>query len=261
MGRIASALLAVLAATSVHGASLPALISRPADTYVFDQPRILVEQRLFGLAHGISLLAHACYAHPRYAEPVRNAYAAWHERQFATIDRARRELSGFYFGVHAGEASWTEIVAAIGLKSEIALKPGTQKYNAACATLPEALGNYRNDLAAQFRLQGDLTRVAIGAVTIAHADACLAQLNGDSAALRARIDAWHQQHDAVIALARQGLESQWKAAGLDGSIEHLLLQARSEGAKQARQADCQAVAGWLATPAADPDAAFSLKGP
>lgn len=249
-----------LATSLAHGETAAPLTSHVPHGYVFDQPRILAQQRLFGLAHGISLLADACF--DRLAQDdgseTRLAYAAWQRRQAAAIALAREELVRYYFGARAGEAAWSDIVAALGLKNELPLPAGSKKLAAACATLPQALAREHNDLAAQFRLQTGLARLSRAAEIEAQAQACL-RLSPDDTALQAGIETWRQTHGAVVDEARQAVEARWQKAGLDGSLEPWLKPAREHGSKKADSAGCQGWAAWLATPEADPDHAFNQR--
>ena len=258
--RLIFAVLAALTATVAQGENALPLVSAAPPGYVFDQPRILTQQRLFGLAHGISLLADRCFDQPAHGEEVRQAYAAWHQQQAATIALAQDELARYYFGERADDAAWLDIVTALGLKNSLSLKSGSPKLKAACATLAQALGRYHNDLAAQFELQVKLDRLTVAAVTEAQAEACKVLLTGEATtALAAGIDAWRQQHSAALGEARQAVEQRWQEAHLEGSFDHWLNQARSSGRHKATADRCEGLTTWLATPAADPDAPFKPK--
>ena len=47
--------------------------------YAFEQPQLLLRQRLFGLARGLSMLAAACLDLPQHSTPIQDAYASWHQ--------------------------------------------------------------------------------------------------------------------------------------------------------------------------------------
>ncbi len=258
--RLIFAVLAALTATVAQGENALPLVSAAPPGYVFDQPRILTQQRLFGLAHGISLLAERCFDQPAHGEEVRQAYAAWQQQQGATIALAQEELARYYFGERSGEATWPDIVTALGLQNALSLKSGSSKLSAACATLPQALGRYHNDLAAQFDLQVKLDRLTVAAATEAQAEACKSILTGDaSSALDGGIDAWRQNYSAELDQARQTVEQRWQEAQLEGSFDHWLNQARSSGRHHATADRCEGLTTWLATPAADPGAPFKPK--
>ncbi|MCX7148174.1 MAG: hypothetical protein NTY05_02005 [Rhodocyclales bacterium] len=114
--------------------------------YAVDQPEILIRQRLFGLAHGLSLLAAACLDLPAYSQPIQDAYAAWHVKQRATIETIVRDLSRYYFGPRADEAQWPDLSRALGLKDSIEPALGEVTLHAACASLPAAIVRPRYEL-------------------------------------------------------------------------------------------------------------------
>lgn len=107
--------------------------------YALDQPEILIRQRLFGLAHGLSMLAAACLDLPEHSAPVQDAYAAWHAAQAGTIDAMAQDLARYYFGPRADEARWQDLVRALNLNDSIQPSLGAVSLEDACATLPAAL--------------------------------------------------------------------------------------------------------------------------
>jgi hypothetical protein len=107
--------------------------------YAFEQPEILVRQRLFGLAHGLSLLAGACLDVPEQAGSAQEAYAAWHAKQAATIERLALDLARYYFGERSAEAVWTDLARALNLKETIQDALGEVRLEEACASLPTAI--------------------------------------------------------------------------------------------------------------------------
>lgn len=122
----------------------PAAGLTPAHTgYAVDQPEILLRQRLFGRAHGLSLLAAACLDLPAYSKPVQDAYATWHTRQAKTIETIVRDLADYYFGSRAGEAQWFDLSRAMNLPESIQPALGEVGLHAACASLPEAIPRQR----------------------------------------------------------------------------------------------------------------------
>lgn len=114
--------------------------------YAVDQPEILIRQRLFGLAHGLSLLAAACLDLPAYSLPIQDAYATWHVKQRATIETIVRDLSRYYFGPRADEAQWPDLSRALNLKDSIEPALGELTLHAACASLPAAIVRPRYEL-------------------------------------------------------------------------------------------------------------------
>lgn len=255
MSRWVGALVVLLATAYAQADSLPGLLTRPDRQGNAGQPRILLEQRLFGMAHAIGLLSKACTPDAMLGPAARQAYAKWHEQQLPVIDRTRRELARFYFKERAESASWDDLIAALGLRNELALKPGTRQYREACATLPAALASYRNDLGSQFALQQALTRVTVATLTAARAEACIAKLEGEAGEkLRHSLDGWQQRFREDIGHARRDLAAQWHAAGFEGSLDQLIADTQKQAASGS--GDCRQWAGWLASPAADPDALF-----
>ena len=125
----------------------PALTVMPGRLgYAVDQPEILIRQRLFGLAHGLSLLAAACLDLPAYSQPIQDAYAAWHVKQRATIETIVRDLAQYYFGPHADAAQWPDLSRALNLKDSIEPALGEVTLHAACASLPAAIVRPRYEL-------------------------------------------------------------------------------------------------------------------
>lgn len=114
--------------------------------YAFDQPEILLRQRLFGLAHGLSLLAASCLDLPGQSVPIQDAYAAWHVRQAATIEVLVRDLAAYYFGPRAAEARWPDLVRALNLTDSIQPALGPVRLEDACDTLPAAIVRPRYEL-------------------------------------------------------------------------------------------------------------------
>jgi hypothetical protein len=111
--------------------------------YALDQPEILIRQRLFGLAHGVSMLAAACLDLPEHSTPVQDAYAAWHATQARTIEAMAQELARYYFGPRADEARWQDLARALNLNDSIQPSLGGVSLQDACATLPAALARPR----------------------------------------------------------------------------------------------------------------------
>jgi hypothetical protein len=120
--------------------------------YAFDQPDILVRQRLFGLAHGVHLLVSACLGKRDTAAATQTAYDVWHANQHATLTSIRAALAHYYFAEHAARAYWQDIANALGLKETIHPSLGGVSLDDACASLPASLQNERYDLAQRLRL-------------------------------------------------------------------------------------------------------------
>lgn len=128
-------------------ANPPALQVMPGRLgYAVDQPQILIRQRLFGLAHGLSLLAAACLDLPEYSIPIQDAYAAWHVKQRKTIETMVRDLADYYFGPRSAEAQWPDLSRALNLPDGIEPALGEITLHAACASLPAAIVRPRYEL-------------------------------------------------------------------------------------------------------------------
>lgn len=111
--------------------------------YATDQARILLRQRLFGRAHGLTLLTAACLDLPAYSKSVQDAYATWHAKQGSTIETIVQDLAAYYFGPRANEAQWSDLSRAMNLPDSIQPALGEVTLHAACASLPEAIPRQR----------------------------------------------------------------------------------------------------------------------
>ena len=111
--------------------------------YDFDHPEVLIRQRLFGLAHGLSMLAAACLDLPEHSTPIQNAYAAWHAEQAKAIETLVLDLARHYFGPRAAEAGWQDLARALNLNESIHPSLGAVSLQDACASLPEAIARPR----------------------------------------------------------------------------------------------------------------------
>lgn len=114
--------------------------------YAIDRPDVLIRQRLFGLAHGLSLLAAACLDLPQHSEPIQDAYANWHARQGKTIAAMAEDLARYYFGPRAQEAQWQDLTRALNLNEDIQPALGAVSLQDACASLPAAISRPRYEL-------------------------------------------------------------------------------------------------------------------
>jgi len=111
--------------------------------YAVDQPRILLRQRLFGRAHGLTLLTIACLDLPAYSKSIQDGYATWHAKQGGTIETIVQDLAAYYFGPRASEAQWFDLSRALNLPDTIQPALGEVPLHAACASLPEAMPRQR----------------------------------------------------------------------------------------------------------------------
>ncbi|CAB1370590.1 hypothetical protein [Denitratisoma oestradiolicum] len=247
--------LALLLATSLAAAEgitvLPKFPGRGG--YAFDKPRILLQQRLFGLYHGVSLLAGACDRD----EAVGAAYRRWRDAQGEAIAAARNDLGRYYFGRFAAEATDSQLAQALGLKQTLDATLGKPELGAACATLPEALAKPRYDLAGQFRLQVLLTRLSTAAGTEGRVAYCRRRLDGAAArSLDQALQQWQAEHLAGLTEARTAVEPRWREAGLDRPLEDWLQGVRKAVERSTLAKECAGLEAWLATPEAHPDQAF-----
>jgi hypothetical protein len=153
--------LALLAAGVVQaeGAAPPAEPRAPFNLgYAFDQPDILLRQRIFGLAHGVHLLLSGCLDKNENTEAAQQAYDTWHMTQRDVLERVRGTLADHHFGAEAGRMQWQDVARALGLKETIYPSLGTLTLQEACATLPQALAQPRYDFASQLESIGDTAR-------------------------------------------------------------------------------------------------------
>ncbi|MES2238211.1 MAG: hypothetical protein V4500_10745 [Pseudomonadota bacterium] len=121
--------------------------------YAFDQPKILLRQRLFGLAHGVSLLAAACVELPEQSVAIQASFLAWHDQQAAAIEQLVHDLAGYYFGPQAVTVQWQDLIRALQLKEHIDQSLGQFELSVACASLNQAITGPRYDLAALLKME------------------------------------------------------------------------------------------------------------
>jgi len=134
------AAVGVLLASAAAWGAAPARADPPSG-YAFDHPRLLAQQLIWGRLHGIRLLAQAC--RDLGAMTAALAYADWLDRQWPRIRHTERGLARHYLGQEV--ATLAALDRALGLKPELDAMPAAQ-LAAACATLPAALAEPRNDL-------------------------------------------------------------------------------------------------------------------
>lgn len=211
--------------------------------FAFNRPPILIQQHLFGLAHGVALLAAACAQDAPYRDASATAYRAWNERQAPAIAAATRDLAQYYFGDRAGEARRSDIVHALGLKDQLDQAAGSKELQDACATFPQALRNPRYDLIVQYRLQLMAARLETGSMIEAVADACRASIpQREAEALDAAYRQWHGEHAAELTEARAVLEAEWPALQWQGTLDQFVKGARQRGKMSATPARCKEMA-------------------
>lgn len=175
--------------------------------YAFEYPLILAQQRLFGIAHGIELLATACRAlPPETATAVEAGYALWRVREEAAINAARRDLGDYYFG--DPDATWQAVSRKLVLKDALDLAP--DDLQPACTSLPEALQQPRYALGERFRLEEMMARVVAATEIGARERACRPLFSDEALALHeARFALWQEINQPLLDEARQALAQAW----------------------------------------------------
>lgn len=217
-GALCAATLMVHAETAA-----PPLVSNERQGYAFEFPRVLAEQRLFGVAHGVSLLATACLDSPAEAEAASAAYTHWYEQQQTQIDLLQNELAEFYFGPHAAEASWEHVAETLKLRTSLGLVPDSKELQAACTSFPEALRQPRYDLTALFQLEAALAVMKTAARAESYTAACAARLpEPQRVAVNARYAEWQVREETALATARSQMEIYWQRTATPGKAEDWL---------------------------------------
>jgi len=140
-------------------AALPALADEAVPPlrhgYAFDDPVILLRQRIFGLAHGVHLLLSACLDKNENAEAAQQAYDAWLAAQEKVLDVVRGDLASHHYGEQASRVHWQDIARVLGLKETIYPSLGGISLHEACATLPQVLTQPRYDFVTQLQFAHD----------------------------------------------------------------------------------------------------------
>lgn len=219
--------------------------------YAFERPRVLAQQRLLGLAHGISLLAAACMDHPARIDSALTAYVSWREGQEGAITAAQAELARHYFGARAAEARWPDLLRALNLRNRLDQAPASAELAAACATLPEALRQPRYQLGAQFRLRGLLAEATAGVEAELRRGWCRQHLAGDGRTLLdARFEVWREINAPRLQQAIAALQADWPADAPAASLLEWQELLRRDGRLRGSAEDCAAFSEGLKHPAA-----------
>lgn len=175
--------------------------------YAFDRPRVLAQQRIFGIARATAQLASLCEVEVENddaREAARDAYAAWNERNAAPVHEAEAALARYYFGPNAHLAGGDDIAAALRLPA--ALKLDDAELGAACATLPQALEGSRYDLVANLERARNFTLSEAAETLAAVVDTCRPQLPDTARdTLDERYARWQERNGAAADDARAGL--------------------------------------------------------
>lgn len=162
-------LLASLAISLVTSLAAPARAQAVAETkplaplkakqtgYAVKHSTVLVQQVLFGRAHGVALLAAACDADTPVGIETREAYAKWHAGQIHAIAKMSHDLAKWYFTSEAQNATDADIIKALNLKPQLDPNLSAKEMKDACATFAEMLRGERYDLSTlmtKFTAQG-----------------------------------------------------------------------------------------------------------
>jgi hypothetical protein len=249
--RLVCALGGVFCGALLHGASAlaagspPPLVSNERQGYAFDYPRVLAEQRLFGVAHGVSLLATACLDVPAQADAAADAYTHWYEQQQPLIATLKDELAVFYFGAQADAASWSHIAETLKLRDRLSLAPDSAALKAACESLPEALRQPRYDLTSLFQLEASLAAVSTAARAESQTAACAALLSEtERPAFNAHYADWQRREADAIASAQTQMLLYWQNTGTPGKPEEWVKATKKRYA-QIAPGVCEKLPAWL----------------
>lgn len=219
--------------------------------YAFDSPRVLAEQRLFGIAHGVALLAAACAELPAFARRTGEAYAAWRAEQQVTLDLAAAGLARYHFGAAAATADAAAIAAALNLKDRLDLAPDSPELDAACATLPEALAQPRYAFGERLRLEELMAQVLAAIEIEARERHCRERVPPEALVVHeARYANWREINLPQLAQAKAALATAWPADAPAASFDEWLAARRREMRVQGAAAECLEFSETLKQPAA-----------
>ncbi|MGE5467792.1 MAG: hypothetical protein ACM3Y9_10250 [Ignavibacteria bacterium] len=256
MRRLLPALAAWLFSALV--AAQPAPLER--EGYAFDAPRILAQQRLFGIAHGVALLATACRAVPETASAAEAAYALWRVREQAAIDAAAQDLGEYFFGNR--ETDWQTIARKMLLKESLDLPGDSEQLAAACASLPEALQQPRYELSERFHLEELMAQVVAAAELEARERHCRGLFPEAFLPIHeARYEGWREINAPLLAQALKELAERWPADAPAPSFDewYAELRRRTQAAGNLRQ--CIAFSESLKRPEAALRNVFGMPPP
>lgn len=116
--------------------------------YAFERSPVLVQQVLYGRAHGVALLASACDTDTPVGAETRDAYAKWHEKQIHVIAKMEHDLARWYFTSDAQNATHADIIKALNLPAQLDPSLSNQALLSACVTFAQMLQGERYDLSA-----------------------------------------------------------------------------------------------------------------
>lgn len=254
------ALCAWLFAAAAGAQQLQPPVAPARSGYAFDYPRILAQQRLFGIAHGVELLATACRDVPDAATAAEAAYALWRVRQEPMIATARTDLSRYYFGNDA--ANPQAVAEKMSLKETLDLEPQAEELKSACLSLPEALQQPRYDLAERFRLEELMAQTVAAAETEARERYCRSTFSGQLLALHeARYELWREFNSPVLAQATKALAEAWPADGPAASFDAWYAELRRKTQAGGTLKDCIAFSESLKRPETSLRNVFRMPAP
>lgn len=242
------------AATAAHAA--PPLAAADRQGYAFENLRILTQQRLFGIYHGVGLLVTACQDLPAYAEATRTAHVQWQQTQQDGIEHMQVELAQFYYGPHAAEATQQDIAQALGLRDHLALTANAPELGSACATLPKALQQPRYDLAGVFKLEAAQARTQIAVRAEMQSTACSQRLPDEAPAIKSAWLQWQKHNHEIADSAKAEVLALWPLKQVDDKAQDWLDALQRRFGNPA-QSSCQRLTAWLESPAADLEKVFS----
>ena len=216
--------------------------------YAFEYPRVLAQQRLFGIAHGISLLAAACRGMPEFAQTAGDSYTAWRAGQQPALDAAAGDLSTYYFGAGTA-ADWQALAKTLQLREALDYAPDAAELEAACATLPEALQRPRYDLVARFRLEEMMARI-VAAVDVETRDRYCRErfIDAGHRVHEARYAVWQEINAPALQQASAALEREWPADGPAATFAAWFAELRRDTKPGGSLADCREFSAALRRP-------------
>lgn len=174
--------------------------------YAFNHPRVLAQQAIFGISHGVALLARTCALVPASAAASNAAYAAWTDKNQVRIETAERELARYYFAPPRDGVRRLHLVQALQLKAELGLATDSPELREACATLPQALQNPRYDLEALWLLRRDTERLRRATETRELLAQCRQQAELEAVEkVDAALARWEEDNAALETAARERL--------------------------------------------------------
>lgn len=254
----------LLAGTAWADAPLPEVPPAAPERigYAFDYPRVLAQQRLFGIAHGISLLAAACLDVPETTEEIQGTYGAWRERQQETVDAAIAELSAYYHGDTESASDWLSLARTLRLKEEIGYAPDSVELKAACATLSQALAQPRYDLRERIRLEELMARTVAAVGIEARNGYCRGLFADDMRTVHdARHAVWLEINRPLMQEAAATLARDWPADAPAATFADWLAELRRETTMRGSPADCIVFSATLKQPETALRNAFNLPPP